>query len=145
MKVLPRKAGRPALTFFSAVRIGVPVAAVQCIGLISANTAGATGIWVPLRAGWSLKREQCECTVVFHLYFWKGLQNMLLELTGEDGNEARVGCEFCPTWPRLGVFWPSGAQAVMYISVSFCQMIKAWTPASLGPRNSETLSPKLSP
>ena len=24
------------------------------------------------------------------------------------------------------------AKAVMYLSVSFCQMIKAWTPASLG-------------
>lgn len=51
------KDGRPALTFLGALRIGVPVAAAQCVGLIAGNTA------------------------------------------------------------------------VMYISVSFCQMIKAWTPA----------------
>jgi len=51
------KDGRPALTFVGALRIGVPVAAAQCVGLIAGNTA------------------------------------------------------------------------VMYISVSFCQMIKAWTPA----------------
>eukprot|EP00434_Breviolum_minutum_P026589 symbB.v1.2.023503.t1/scaffold2074.1/size157288/3 len=48
--------GRPALTVVGAMRIGVPVAAAQCVGLIAGNTA------------------------------------------------------------------------VMYISVSFCQMIKAWTP-----------------
>ncbi|CAJ1343384.1 unnamed protein product, partial [Effrenium voratum] len=51
------KEGRPSLTFLGALRIGFPVAAAQCVGLIAGNTA------------------------------------------------------------------------VMYISVSFCQMIKAWTPA----------------
>ncbi|CAJ1406199.1 unnamed protein product, partial [Effrenium voratum] len=65
-------AGRPALTFFSAVRIGVPVAAVQCIGLISANT-----VRTAMKPGWA------------------------------------------------------ASSAVMYISVSFCQMIKAWTPATV--------------
>ncbi len=31
--------GRPALTFVGALRIGVPVAAAQCVGLIAGNTA----------------------------------------------------------------------------------------------------------
>ena len=31
--------GRPALTVVGAMRIGVPVAAAQCVGLIAGNTA----------------------------------------------------------------------------------------------------------
>ncbi|CAL1135992.1 unnamed protein product [Cladocopium goreaui] len=31
--------GRPALTFFSALRLGFPIAATQCLGLIAGNTA----------------------------------------------------------------------------------------------------------
>ena len=37
--------GRPALTFLGALRIGVPVAAAQCVGLIAGNTAaGLQGV-----------------------------------------------------------------------------------------------------
>ena len=36
--------GRPALTFLGALRIGVPVAAAQCVGLIAGNTAAGLQI-----------------------------------------------------------------------------------------------------
>ena len=104
-----REEGRPPLAMIEALKLGFPVAAAQRLRGRNPHLQ-----YTPPPLFWSLP-EVCGLNCRKHGRF-----------------PAKDAAWFC----GLGIvaFQPSAEpEAVMYLSVSFCQMIKAWTPASLGP------------